>query len=255
NQAIMAESAAELEERYDANVASLQQSSDLSPALQELLDELLSVDDLVGDGGTALPTGNTVVLEGPRVQAEGALRSYEQAHDVDNALMDYAHTYLVLPDDIKALVATPESLAGASLEAVLEALHDIDVALDGSAVLTAARLEEVAYAPGGGTVQAAAIQPGVSNDQPAACTQPTGSAAQYWFPLKNCISPVKDQGNRGTCWAFTAVGALESRERVQNANPVNLSEQFLVNKVKEDWDENDFTDGYWSERALNTAVS
>src|SRR5690606_23618712 len=71
NQAIMAESAAELEERYDANVASLQQSSDLSPALQELLDELLSVDDFVGDVGTALPAGNTVVLEGPGVQAEG----------------------------------------------------------------------------------------------------------------------------------------------------------------------------------------
>src|SRR5690606_31286460 len=72
--------------------------------------------------------------------------------------------------------------------------------------------------------------------------------------LKNFISPMKSQGNRGTCWAFTAIGAVESRERVQNANPVNLSEQFFVNKVKEDWDESEYTDGYNSVRALNLAV-
>src|SRR5690606_5262555 len=176
------------------------------------------------------------------------------AHDVDNALVDYAHSYLLLPDDIKSQVATPESLAGASLQTVLDALHDLDVALEGSAILASARIEAVAYAPGAGAIEAAARQPGVGNDQSPTCAQPTGIAAQYWFPLKNFISPIKDQGNRGTCWAFTAIGAIESRERVQNANPVNLSEQFLVNKVKEDWDESDFTDGYWSERALNTAV-
>ncbi|HZJ08194.1 MAG TPA: C1 family peptidase, partial [Trueperaceae bacterium] len=34
----------------------------------------------------------------------------------------------------------------------------------------------------------------------------------------------------------------------------NLSEQFLVNKVKEDWAESDFTDGYFAERAANLAV-
>jgi hypothetical protein len=254
NDALMAESAAQLEERFDANVETLQQASDLPPALQEVLDALVGVDDYAGDVATQLPSGDSVVLEGLGTLVEGAVRTYQQANDVDNALTDYAHTYLVLPDDIKSQVPTPESLAGASLEAVLAALHDIDVALANNSVLTSARAEAFAIAPGGGVIDAAAIQPGVGNDQDAACTQPTGIAAEYWFPLKNFISPIKNQANRGTCWAFTAIGAIESRERVQNANPVNLSEQFLVNKVKEDWDESDFTDGYWSDRALNTAV-
>ena len=254
NDAIMAEAAVKLEERFDTNVEALQESSDLSPVLQELLDQLVGVDDYAGDVAIELPDGQSVVLEGLGTQVEGAVRSYQQAHDVGNALTNYAHSYLVLPDSIKSQVPTPESLAGASLEAILAALHDIDVALEGDPGLATARVEATAYAPGAVSIEAAAIQPGVGNDQDAACTQPTGIAAQYWFPLKNFISPIKNQGNRGTCWAFTAIGALESRERVQNANPVNLSEQFLVNKVKEDWDESDFTDGYWSERALNTAV-
>ena len=32
--------------------------------------------------------------------------------------------------------------------------------------------------------------------------------ARYWFPLKYFISPVKNQGGRGTCWAFTAISAM-----------------------------------------------
>ena len=68
--------------------------------------------------------------------------------------------------------------------------------------------------------------------------------ARFWFPLKSFVSPIKKQANRGLCWAFAAIGAVESRERVQNNNRVDLSEQFLVNKVKQDWDDDDYNDGY-----------
>src|SRR5690606_16516104 len=147
NDAIMAEAAARLEESFDANVAALHQASDLSPALQELLVRLDGIDDYDGDVAVALHEGKTVVLEGLGTQVEDAVHTYEQAHDVANALTDYGHTYLVLPDDIKALVAAPESLAGSPLEAVLAALHDVDVALEGSAVLSTARAEAAAIAP------------------------------------------------------------------------------------------------------------
>ena len=50
------------------------------------------------------------------------------------------------------------------------------------------------------------------------------------------------------------MGAVESRERVQNNNPANVSEQFLVNKVKREWYENDFVDGGSAASALNAAV-
>jgi hypothetical protein len=41
---------------------------------------------------------------------------------------------------------------------------------------------------------------------------------------------------------------------VQNNNPVDLSEQFLVNKVKEDWDADDDVDGFHADRALDLAT-
>ncbi|NJK46511.1 MAG: hypothetical protein HC933_21710, partial [Pleurocapsa sp. SU_196_0] len=63
----------------------------------------------------------------------------------------------------------------------------------------------------------------------------TGLFKNLHWPLKSFITPIRDQGRRGTCWAFTAIAALESRQRVQQDQTVNLSEQFLVNKVKLEW--------------------
>ena len=46
------------------------------------------------------------------------------------------------------------------------------------------------------------------------------------------LTPVRDQGNCGSCWAFATVGALESALKVKSGstvgNDVNASEQFLV---------------------------
>jgi len=42
------------------------------------------------------------------------------------------------------------------------------------------------------------------------------------------ISEVKDQGNCGSCWAFSTTGALEAMMRINNFNVNRLSEQELV---------------------------
>ena len=55
----------------------------------------------------------------------------------------------------------------------------------------------------------------------------------------NCVTPVKHQGNCGSCWAFAAIGVLESnilikngcRNKTVNASSVDLSEQQLVSCV------------------------
>ena len=42
------------------------------------------------------------------------------------------------------------------------------------------------------------------------------------------VTPVKDQGDCGACWAFAAIGALESDATYWSGSQVLLSEQNLI---------------------------
>lgn len=42
------------------------------------------------------------------------------------------------------------------------------------------------------------------------------------------VNPVKDQGQCGSCWAFSANGAMESRYAIKSGNLISVSEQQLV---------------------------
>jgi len=46
--------------------------------------------------------------------------------------------------------------------------------------------------------------------------------------MSNGVTPIKDQGNCGACWAFSTVGPLESQILLQGGGTVDLSEQYLL---------------------------
>jgi C1A family cysteine protease len=51
------------------------------------------------------------------------------------------------------------------------------------------------------------------------------------FNGQNYITPAKDQGTCGSCWAFAAIGDIEAKYNIDNSNPnidLDLSEQELV---------------------------
>ena len=54
--------------------------------------------------------------------------------------------------------------------------------------------------------------------------------------LSNGVTPIKNQGNCGSCWAFSTVGPLESQILLQGGGTVDLSEQYLVTCNLSGWD-------------------
>jgi predicted secreted protein len=55
-----------------------------------------------------------------------------------------------------------------------------------------------------------------------------------WCSLGGC-TPVRDQGNCGSCWAFGTVGSLESAILLQDGASRDLAEQYLVSCNTDGW--------------------
>jgi len=66
-------------------------------------------------------------------------------------------------------------------------------------------------------------------------------AAFNWCDLGGC-TPVRDQGQCGSCWAFATVGSLELNIKIQEGQAEDLSEQYLVSCNELSWGCNG---GWW----------
>lgn len=243
--------------RVETERSFLAARTDLSPDAVSLLAEAATANSLEAEASATLPDGRKVVFNELAARIESAAASYRLARDPDNARATYALSHSLLSEAMRAQVPTPASLASATLEQIKAAAQQMDTLLATVADIDKTRLDPSATATTATTASPSgakrALTAGNGVDTAGACTS-TGYANQFWFPLRYFVSPVKNQGSRGTCWAFAAVAAVESRERVQNDRVTNVSEQFLVNKVKREWFENDFVDGGSAASALNAAV-
>lgn len=234
--------------RFEEDRAFLESLSDRSDDLNALLAEVTAAGGPGGDRVATLPNGEKVTLLDIGTRLSQAADAYRRRRDANVARDAYRMAYTLLPPDLKGQTPDPASLAEAGLDEIDQAARQLDGVL-----ATLADLDNVRIEPNTPAGPARRQSAGNGADNNGVC-MPTGYYARYWFPLKKFISPVKNQGERGACWAFAAIAAVESRERVQNDNTFDLSEQFLVNKVKREWDEAEYADGYFSDRALNGAV-
>jgi len=243
-----------------AELAFLESQADLGDVVKALLAQAAAASDLDADAVVTLPNGRALALNSLGTAIENAAADLRRARDPALALAAYELSYTPLDDALKAQMLAPATLAGATLEQIRQAAQQMEAAL-----ATLPDIDNTRLDPGAPTTpptptsthkpdsRALVFRAGNGRDNNGPCLQPTGYARRYYFPLRNFVSPVKDQGERGLCWAFAAIGAVESRDQVQLGTTPDLSEQFLANRVKLLWAPNDWFDGGSAAFALNTA--
>lgn len=239
-----AEQSSVRETEYKNNLATLKSLKE-NPTLSSLLTMAGKTTTPFFEPITLLKNGQKVQLLSINNQVKETVFISKISENPANAFNDYQQSYPLLPDSLKNSVPNIASLQGKSVAEINTAI----AALDNALASQITQLENISIASDA-LVPKILAGNGVDNDNDSFC-KPKELFRLFNWPLKAFLTPVKDQGLRGMCWAFTTVAALESRELVQRGEPHDLSEQFLVNQVKRVWEKNDYEDGYLCTRALD----
>jgi C1A family cysteine protease len=75
--------------------------------------------------------------------------------------------------------------------------------------------------------------PSLYNDTEEEMLDTSVMAGSVDWRSKGVVSPVQDQGNCGSCWAFSSTAAIESSHAIQTGKLLKLSEQHFVDCDKD----------------------
>lgn len=80
-------------------------------------------------------------------------------------------------------------------------------------------------------------KPVISDDAPVVELDVTKVASEVDWRKKGAVNPIQDQGNCGSCWAFSSVAAMEGSHFIEKGELLKLSEQQLVDCSKKQGNE------------------
>ncbi|EQC26019.1 hypothetical protein SDRG_16121 [Saprolegnia diclina VS20] len=86
-----------------------------------------------------------------------------------------------------------------------------------------------------------------------ASLEAVAAAGAVDWTTSSCVNAVKNQGNCGSCWSFSATGAAESAHCIATGKLLNLAEQQLVSCDKVDGQLG--CDGGYEDKAINWIAS
>lgn len=167
-----------------------------------------------------------VVLFGPDYAYRALANGIRETPKRANQERVYATLYETLPEDQRAPWPDPGALGSQTDDQVRQLVTDLATRV--TELLPNVGVEE----PSGAPVRRAAGRPRAS-----ACGHVSSAIYQrYTWPLKNYTTPVRSQGNRGTCVAHGIVGGLEAYLwKAHGIADKNLSEQELYALAKGRW--------------------
>ncbi|GIW34045.1 MAG: hypothetical protein KatS3mg072_1378 [Meiothermus sp.] len=199
-----------------------------------------------------------VLTQGKRETYRELVSGRQRYLDKSNQLGVYKSLYESLSESLRSGLPAPQDLQNQSYEQIMTALKQAENKLASNIEQIELQAEQRGFSRPGVSAQAdpympptypananAEVESGEGSDRTGnGCGPVSGGVYErlHWAQ-KYFTTSIKNQGNRGSCVSFALASALETQVAIRNARWVNLSEQYLYNRIKSVWDPDNYGDG------------